>query len=199
MADTLCLYIRPHPTSTAAQQLDALTSWAEGSGHLITATFTEPERKRGLDYRREATRMLAEAPNGRWDRLAAASLLALCRSVQHADSILAQLGALGIAVTTLAEGIDTSRDDGRTAAGFALAGQLDHDLHAERAFTGVRKRAAAGFPVGRPRVPSTTEARIIALVRAGTSTERITRLVGCGKSTVYRVRDELKAAAEVAS
>ena len=193
MPDRLCLYIRPHPISSAAQQLAALTAWAEGAGHRIVATYTEPERKRGADHRREASRMLAEAPNGLWDRVAAASLLALCRSVQHADSILAQLGALGIAVTALAEDIDTATDGGRTAAGFAVAGQLDHDLHAERAFTGVRKRAAAGFPVGRPRVPATTEARIIALVRSGTSTERITRLVGCGKSTVYRVRDELKA------
>lgn len=199
MPDRLCLYIRPHPAARSAQQQEALSSWAEAAGHTIVATFTEPERKRGADHRREASRMLAGAPNGLWDRVAAVSLLSLCRSVQHADSILAQLAAVGVHLTTLADGIDTATDDGRTAAGFALAGQLDHDLHAERAFTGVRKRAAAGFPVGRPRVPATTEARIAALVRAGTSTERITRLVGCGKSTVYRVREELKLAAEVPS
>ena len=138
--------------------------------------------------------MLAEAPNGRWDRVGAASLLSLCRSVQHADSILTQLACFGVAVTVLAEGIDTASDGGKTAAAFALAAQLDHDLHAERALTGSRKRAAAGYPVGRQRVPETTEARIVALVRAGVTPERITRMVGCGKSTIYRVRRELQQA-----
>lgn len=194
MPDRVALYLRPHPLATAAQQHDLLLSWAGGAGHRIAATYIEPERKRGADRRREMARMLAEAPQGLWDRAAAASLLSLARSVQHADSIFAQFGALGIAVTTLAEGIDTATDGGRIAAGFALAGQLDHDLHRERAETGVCKRRAAGFPVGRPRVPETTEHRIVALLRAGTSVERIVRVVGCGKSTIYRVRDELKAA-----
>lgn len=195
-SDRVCLYIRQHPASTADAQESALRAWAQSAGHRIVAMFHELERKRGVDRRQEATRMLAEAPNGRWDRVGAVSLHSLCRSVQHADSIFTQLGCLGVAVTVLAEGIDTSADGGRTAAAFALAAQLDHDLHTERAVTGSRRREAAGYPVGRPRVPDTKEARIVALVQAGVTPERITRMVGCGKSTIYRVRRELQQATD---
>ncbi len=192
--DRVCLYLRPHPTSTAEEQESALLAWADALGHRVVAKFVESERKRGADLRREATRMLAEAPNGRWDRVGAASLLALCRSVQHADAMLTQLACLGVSVTLLAERIDTATDAGKTAAAFALAAQLDHELHAERALIGSRRRAAAGYSIGRPRVPETIEARIVALLRAGVTAERITRMVGCGKSTIYRVLRELQPA-----
>jgi DNA invertase Pin-like site-specific DNA recombinase len=194
MSDRLCLYVRPHPTATVAQQLATLTCWAEGMSHQIVATYTEAERKRGPDHRREASRMLAGVPRGRWDRVASISLLALCRSVQHADSILAQCAASNVAVSVLLEGIDTNTDDGRTATAFALAAQLDHQLHTERGVVGVRTRTGAGFSVGGPRILATTEARIISLLRANVSPDRIMRMVRCGKSTVLRVRDELKLA-----
>jgi DNA invertase Pin-like site-specific DNA recombinase len=191
MPDRLCLYTRPTLHSTEADQLATLRAWAQAAGHQVVATFAEPERKRGADHRREASRMLAGAARGHWDRVAAVSLPVLCRSVLHADAIFQQLASLGVAVTVLAEGIDTATDEGRTSAAFALAGQLDHAVHVERCTVGVRRRIEAGFKHGRPRVPATTEARIVSLVRAGTSTERICRIVGCGKSTVYRVRQEL--------
>jgi DNA invertase Pin-like site-specific DNA recombinase len=192
--DRVCIYVRPHPASGAADQERQLRAWASAKGHTVAAAFVEPERKRGADRRPEASRMLADAPNARWGRVAAVSLLALCRSVQHADAIFAQLASLGVAVSVLAEGVDTMADAGRTAAAFALAGQLDHDLHTERALTGARKRAAAGHRAGRPRVPATTEARIVALLQARVSAERITRMIGCGKSTIYRIRRELESA-----
>lgn len=199
MSSQLCLYIRPHPASSGADQLAALATWADSHGHQIVAVFTEPERKRGADRRRESTRMLSEATIGRFDRVAAVSLISMCRSVQHADAVFTQCAAAGVAVSILAEGIDTATDSGRTAAAFALAGQLDHDLHTERAVVGNRKRAAAGFPLGRRRVLPTVEARITSLLKAGVSPERIMRMVGCGKSTIYRVRRELDAAEQAAS
>lgn len=199
MPSRLCLYIRPHPASSGADQLAALATWADSRGHQIVATFMEPERKRGPDARRESTRMLAEATIGRFDRVAAVSLISMCRSVQHADAVFTQLAAAGVAVSILAEGIDTAADTGRTAAAFALAGQLDHDLHTERATVGNQRRAAAGFALGRPRVLPTVEARITSLLKAGVSPERITRMVGCGKSTIYRVRRELHATEQAAS
>jgi len=143
--------------------------------------------------------MLAEATIGRFDRVAAVSLASLCRSVQHADAVFTQFEAAGVAVSILAEGIDTATDGGRTAEAFALAGQLDHDLHTERATVGNQRRAAAGFPLGRRRVLPTVEARIVSLLNAGVSPERITRMVGCGKSTIYRVRRELDAAGQASS
>ncbi len=138
--------------------------------------------------------MLAEGQAGTFAVVACTSLLSLARSCVNAAEVFAALSSAGVGVVVLSEGIDTGTDEGRTAAAFALAGRLEQACHAERATVGVRKRIADGFPHGRPRVPATTEARIVSLVRAGTSTERICRMVGCGKSTVYRVRDELKLA-----
>lgn len=143
--------------------------------------------------------MLRDAPNGRWDTLASTSLLTLARSVPHANETMALCEALGIGVVTLDESIDTATDGGATARAFALCARLDRQLHVERAAVGFGKRRDAGLPVGRPRVPVTIEARIISLLRAGVTPERITRIAGCGKSTVYRVRAELRASEEAAA
>jgi DNA invertase Pin-like site-specific DNA recombinase len=188
----LAVYARPLRHLSEAQQLAMLHAWAATAGHEVVREFIEPERKRGADRKQEQARMLAEATRGTFDRVACVSLLALARSCVNAAEVLSSLHALGIPLTVLAEGIDTATDDGRTARAFALAGQLEQACHAERASVGFHKRAEAGLPVGRPRVPATIERRIVVLLQAGTSVERITRLVGCGKSTVYRCRDELQ-------
>jgi DNA invertase Pin-like site-specific DNA recombinase len=192
MRDRLCIYLRPTLDSTAADQVTALMTWADGAGYRIVREFSDPARKRGPDRRQEAQRMLAETTRRQWDRVACMSLRALCRSVTHADEVLTGLASLGIAFTALADGIDTETDGGTTAAAFALAARLEHSVHVERATIGLRRRVEAGYKHGRPRIPASTEARIVSLVRAGTSTERITRLVGCGKSAIYRVRRELE-------
>ncbi|MBL8308017.1 MAG: recombinase family protein [Rubrivivax sp.] len=195
----VAFYIRPHPTETAEAQRARLDAWASAEGHEVAAVWLEPERKRGLDHRRRCTEMLREAPKGAWDVLASTSLLTLARSVPHANETLALCEALGIAVVLLDECIDTATDGGATARGFAMCARLDRLLHVERATTGVCKRRDAGLPVGRPKMPATVDARIAALLKAGVIPERITRLVGVGKSTVYRVRDELRAAGGAAA
>lgn len=196
---SVAFYIRPHPAEPADVQRARLNAWATAGGHVVAAVWVEPERKRGLDHRRRCTEMLREAPTGAWDVLASTSLLTLARSVPHANETLALCEALGIAVVALDEGINTATDGGATARAFSLCARLDRQLHQERAATGFGKRRDAGLPVGRPRVPATIEARIISLLRAGVTPERITRIAGCGKSTVYRVRDELRASEEAAA
>lgn len=196
---SVAFYIRPHPVESAETQRARLEDWASAEGHAVAAVWVEPERKRGLDHRRRCTAMLREAPNGAWAVLASTSLLTLARSVPHANETLALCEALGIAVVALDEGINTATDNGATARAFAMCARLDRQLHIERATTGFGKRREAGLPVGRPRVPVTVEARIISLLKAGVTPERITRIAGCGKSTVYRVRDELRASEEAAA
>lgn len=192
MFDRLCIYVRPMLHWSAAEQVETLTTWAEVNGHGVVATFSEPERKRGPDRRREASRMLAEAARGHWDRVACVSMLSLCRSVTHASEVLSRFAELGIKLNALHDEVDTGCDGGINAAAFALAARLEHAVHVERATIGARRRIEAGFKHGRPRIPASTEARVVALIRAGTSTERITRVVGCGKSAIYRIREELK-------
>lgn len=191
---SVAFYVRPLLNDSEAAQLDRLTTWAEANGHDVIREFIEPERRRGPDRRQEQRRMLADAPRGQWDRLACVSLLAMARSCVNAAEVFESLAALGISITVLSEVIDTATDEGRTAAGLSLAGRLEQACHAERATVGVHKRIAAGFKHGRPRIPASTEARIVSLIRAGTSTTRIMRIVGCGQSTVARIRQELKPA-----
>lgn len=195
---SVALYIRPHPAEPADEQRARLQAWALAEGHAVAAVWVEPERKRGLDHRRRMTELWRDAPNGTWDVLASTSLVTLARSVPHANETLALLEALGIAVQVLDDGINTATDGGVTARAFSLCARLDRQLHQERAATGFGKRREAGLPVGRPRVPATIEARIISLLKAGITPERITRIAGCGKSTVYRVRDELRASTDAA-
>jgi len=192
MSDRLCIYIRPMARWSAAEQIETLSGWAQLNDHGIVATFHEPERKRGPDRRREASRMLAEAARGHWGRVACVSMLSLCRSVSHASEVLSRFAELGITLNALHDEIDTGCDGGSNARAFALAARFEHAVHVERATVGVRRRIEAGFTHGRPRIPASTEARIVSLIRAGTSTERITRIVGCGKSAIYRIREELK-------
>lgn len=196
---SVAFYIRPHPAEPADVQRSRLDAWATAEGHAVSSVWVEAERKRGLDHRRRCTAMLREAPNGAWEVLACTSLLTLARSVPHANETLALCEALGIAVVALDDGINTATDGGATARAFSLCARLDRLLHVERAATGFGKRREAGLPVGRPRVPATMEARIISLLKAGVTPERITRIAGCGKSTVYRVRDELRASEEAAA
>ncbi len=188
---TVALYVRPMLDSSDAQQLDQLRAWAEACGHRVVAEYTEKARTRGKDRRQECARMLADAGRGAWSRVACVSLTAPARSVRHAGEILARLDALGIALTVLGAGIDTSADEGRTRWALDLACELERDTHKERAVVGIRRRLEFGLGHGARRIPGNKEARIVALLRAGTSIERTARIVGCSKSPVYRVRAEL--------
>jgi DNA invertase Pin-like site-specific DNA recombinase len=191
MPQRLALYIRPTLHADADAQRVALLAWAEATGHHVVSTFSEPERKRGPDHRREASRMLAAATRGAFDVLAAVSLAALVRSVRHGADMFTALDAAGVTVCLLGDGLDTATDDGATLRALLLAARLDHDLNTERATIGVQRRIAAGFKHGAPRIPASAEARIVALLRAGASTTRIRRMTGAGYTTVLRIRNEL--------
>lgn len=104
-------------------------------------------------------------------------------------SLLELLGRRHVGVTSLAEGLDTSDENGavllRTIAAFT---ELDRQLARARTMAGVYAARDRGRIGGRPRVLSSTNVdRVLMLKEQGATVREIAQEMGTSRATVYRV------------
>ena len=133
-----------------------------------------PALVEALDFVREGDTLLVT----RLDRLA--------RSTQDLHNILATLDAKGTGFKCLAQaGVDTTTSTGKlTVAILGAVAAFETDLRAERQAEGIAKAKAQGKYRGRSR--STDYAQIQKLNRQGITPTEIAKLLGIGRTTVYR-------------
>jgi DNA invertase Pin-like site-specific DNA recombinase len=102
-------------------------------------------------------------------------------------STLADLGAYGVAFISLRDNLDLSTPSGRLM--FQIIGamaEFERALSQERVKAGLRNAQAKGQRLGRPRRVMDAS-RIAALRASGASWRAISRELGVGLATLYRV------------
>lgn len=164
-------------------QHDALT--AAGCARIFTDRASgklarRPELDALLDYARPG------------DVIVCTKLDRLGRSVAHLVELVADLGARGLHLRVLHQGIDTTTPGGRlTFHILASIAEFERDLISERTREGLTAARARGRVGGRRPVLSAAKVEHARKLRDGgehTMTE-IAELVGCSRATLYRVLD----------
>ena len=164
------------------QQHDALV--VAGAGKLfddkLSGTSTREERPglaALLEYAREG------------DTIVVVGIDRLGRNASEVMLTIRDLGARGIVLRSLREGIDTSTAAGRMVAGvLASLAELELELGRERREAAREARRSRGQPIGRPRVLTGSQrAQLLRLHSAGESVADLARLFKVGRDTVYRV------------
>ncbi|MBI5160618.1 MAG: recombinase family protein [Micrococcales bacterium] len=159
-------------------------------------------QRRGVDRLYEDISERASAPArvqltaaldevGPGDSLVVWRLDRLGSTVTTVLSLVELLGRRNVGVTSLAEGLDTSGEDGavllRTISAFT---ELDRQLARARTMAGVYAARDRGRVGGRPRALSSTNIdRVLMLKEQGATVREIAEEMGTSRATVYRVLD----------
>lgn len=163
-----------------ALQLDALTG--AGCGRVFTekacgVLARRPQLDAALDYARAGDSLVV----WRLDRLG--------RSLRHLVELVEDLVERGVALRSLAEGIDTATPTGRmTLHVFGALAEFERELNRERSAAGVAAAKARGAQLGRR--PVMTPARLATarqLQACGHYTAaEIAATLGISRATLYR-------------
>lgn len=173
---------------TTENQLLELRRYAEARGWTATEYLDHgisgtKERRPALD------RLLADARRRRFDVLVVWRLDRLGRNLKHLIMTLDELAAVGVAFTSLNEGIDTTTPAGRLQLHLLAAiAQFERDRIRERIGAGLARARAQGQRLGRRR--ERISERDLERV-AGLSVREAAKVLRVPASRVHRERERL--------
>lgn len=181
---TLLGYAR---VSTGHQSLDAQADALTAAGveaarvysDKLTGTSTREQRPglaALLDYAREG------------DIIVVVGIDRLGRNAAEVMLTIRDLGARGIVLRSLREGIDTSNATGRMVAGvLASLAELELELGRERRAASRAARKARDLPIGRPKKLDADKAALARRMRdSGEPVPTIADTLGVSRATLYR-------------
>ena len=166
------------------QQLDALTAAGVNPKRVyrdkLSGTSTREQRPglaALLDYARPG------------DAIVVVGIDRLGRNAAEVMTTIRELGARGIVLRSLREGIDSSNATGRMIAGvLASLAELELELGRERRAAAREARRARGQHIGRPKVLDEKKTALAQRMHAsGESASTIATALGASRATVYRV------------
>ena len=169
------------------QQLDALTAAGVNPKRVyrdkLSGTSTREQRPglaALLDYARPG------------DAIVVVGIDRLGRNAAEVMTTIRELGARGIVLRSLREGIDSSNATGRMIAGvLASLAELELELGRERRAAAREARRARGQHIGRPKVLDEKKTALAQRMHAsGESASTIAAALGVSRATVYRVLAE---------
>lgn len=126
-----------------------------------------------------------------FDMIAAWSVDRLGRSLLDLLTFLKDLHAKGCNLYLHKQGLDTTTHTGEMM--FQMLGvfaQFERAIIVERVRAGLKRAKAQGKTLGRPRVGSAVEAKVLALRKHGRGMRAIARELGIGNYTVQRILTE---------
>jgi DNA invertase Pin-like site-specific DNA recombinase len=196
---SVALYVRVSTDGqTVENQRRELEAAAERHGWQITRIFTDEgiSGAKGRDKRPGFDALLKAISRREIELVAAWSVDRLGRSLPDLISFLGELHAKGVALYLHQQGLDTSTPAGK--AMFQMMGvfaEFERAMIRERVNAGLARARAQGKRLGRPPIPSATEAAIRAALATGKGIRKVAAEVGVGTGTVQRLAAELRAAA----
>jgi DNA invertase Pin-like site-specific DNA recombinase len=200
-AKRAALYLRVSTDQqTTENQRIALEAVCRQRGWHVTKIYSDNgiSGSKGRDKRPGLDEMLKDAARGHFDVLMTWSVDRLGRSLQDLIGTLQDLHAAHCDLFLHQQGLDTSTAAGR--AMFQMMGvfsEFERTLIQSRVIAGLararEKGTKTGNPIGRPRVPDSTEAAIRARLASGVGILKVAREVGVGTGVVQRVRREMDA------
>lgn len=169
------------------QQMDALKAVGVDAARVYTdklsGTSTRQQRPglaALLDYARQG------------DAIVVVGIDRLGRNAAEVMTTIRDLGARGIVLRSLREGIDTSNASGRMVAGvLASLAELELELGRERRTAARDARRARGQSIGRPKALDDSKTALARRMNvSGESANTIASALGVSRATVYRVLAE---------
>lgn len=189
------LRVSTHKDQTVENQRLALGEWTNARGHTLAAEFSDEgiSGAKGRDKRPGLDAMMKAAVSGKFDIVAVVELSRLGRSLSNLVQIAAELQALGVDLFLQRQALDSSTPVGRMQFGMlAVLAEYERELISERTLEGLARARRQGKRLGRPKVSPMMEAKVAALLQAGTPINRIRRMTSVGMSAVYRIKKELQ-------
>jgi DNA invertase Pin-like site-specific DNA recombinase len=162
-----------------AQQRDLTASGCE-------RIFTEQVSSVDAVRREQLLEALSFVRHG--DTLIVTKLDRLARSVAHLMEILGQLEGKGVALRILSMGIDTNTPTGKLMLTI-LGGvaQFEREVMLERQREGIAKAKAEGKYKGRAPTARAKVDEVLRLHKAGVGATEISKQLGIGRASVYRL------------
>lgn len=175
--------------STVGQNLETQVELLQAAG--VDKLYQEKKSGTTTNGRAELERALDQLRAG--DVLVVTRLDRLARSLGDLFGILERITKAGAAFTCLQQGgVDTTTATGKLMVGILGAvAEFENDLRRERQADGIAKAKQAG--VYRGKSPTLPRDRLVELRAKGIGPAAIARELGCSRSSVYRMIDELEA------
>jgi DNA invertase Pin-like site-specific DNA recombinase len=172
-------------------QLRDLREYAARRGLEAVAEFVD-FASGARNGRPEYQRMFDAARKRRFDVLLVWRYDRFARSMQELVNALEEFRTLGIDFISYRENADTTTAQGKLIFGImASLAEFERALIAERVRAGMARAKAQGKHVGRPRIPTQTEAAIRRDLLAGRSLRSTIKAHEVGSKTVQRIKAEL--------
>ena len=193
-AKRVALYVRVSTDGqTTVNQQRELEAVVDRHGWTVVDIFRDHgiSGKNGWEQRPAFDRMLQGVARRDFDLIAAWSVDRLGRSLQHLLTFLGELKAKGVDLYLHQQAIDTSTPAGRAL--FQMLGvfaEFERAMIVERVKAGLRRAAAQGKKLGRPRVAETVEKIVLRELEKGRGSRGIhtvARAVGVGTGRVQRI------------
>jgi DNA invertase Pin-like site-specific DNA recombinase len=168
-------------------QLAELREYAGRRGWEIVGEYTDQGVSGSKESRPELNRLMTDAHRRHFDAVLVWKIDRFGRSLKHLVNALADLGAYGVAFISLRDNIDLSTPSGRLM--FQIIGamaEFERALIQERVKAGLKNARAKGKRLGRPR-RVVDSFRVADLRAAGASWREVSRELGVGLGTLYRV------------
>lgn len=191
----VALYARVSTTGQSTEtQLLELRQAADRMGWHVAAEYVDLGVS-GAKGRRDRPRfdaLLKGVARREFDVVAAWSVDRLGRSLVDLIGFLQELNAVGVDVYLHQQGVNTTTPAGKALFGMlGVFAEFEREMIRERVNAGLaraRERGTgSGLPIGRPKVSEDVEAQIRQLRAEGHGMLKISKLAGCGVSTVQRV------------
>jgi DNA invertase Pin-like site-specific DNA recombinase len=196
------LYVRVSTDKqTVANQIEALTSIAEGRGWTIVETYSDVgiSGAKGRRDRPGLDRMLDDASRGKFDVVLTWAIDRVGRSLIDLLNTIQTLEACNVDIIFDQQAIDTTTPLGKCL--FAIAGafaEFERNIFTQRVHAGLNRARKAGKTLGRPEGaiekglgPKRDKAR--ALLNEGVGIVRAAKIVGLGVGTVHRIKQGMTA------
>lgn len=168
-------------------QTRELREYCARRGWQIAGEFVDVGISGTKEKRPELDRLMAAAHRRQIDVVIVWKFDRFARSVSHLLRALETFQSLGIHFVSLSESLDTSTPAGKMV--FTVLGavaELERSLIVERVKAGLRNAKAKGKRLGRPK--RVVDLRRIAALRAqGAGWKKISREMGIGVGTLYRL------------
>ncbi|PIC56426.1 resolvase [Sporosarcina sp. P12(2017)] len=179
--------------STEDQNIDmqeaAITKYAQDQNlELIMYVEKISSRK---ENRIELRSALKASTSG--DRFVVYKLDRLARSTKELYQLTEEMSIRGVEFVSIHDSFDTTTPPGRAMFGMlAVFAEFERDIIQQRTKAGLEAARKRGRIGGRPAIDQATKRRIVKLFDSGERAVDIAKEYNVGRSTVYKILNELK-------
>ncbi|WP_447983226.1 recombinase family protein [Nitrospira sp. Nam74] len=182
---------------TTDNQLRELQCAAERHGWEITVQYVDHgvSGAKGREARPAFNAMCKAMARREFDLIAAWSVDRLGRSLQDLVTFLGELQGKRLDLYLHQQGLDTTTPAGKAL--FQMMGvfaEFERSMIVERVKAGLSRAKAQGKRLGRPRLDSEKEAKVVLLRAEGKGIIKIAKEIGIGIGTVKRILDTVAVA-----